>query len=232
MNSIDFLADQNFFEADTILLSSASSKIAYATAVQFQHRSNIKVVGLTSAANLNFCQSLGCELHSFVHQHRLQSGVANGAMLSWCSGLLRIGNRSLIGWQTLMRLGCQLRLITDQRLYRIFIHKCYQARWIQKWAWCCHLKARVWTGKAVALLGFRGKPHQSPAEPPPSLLPASELSAEPLGCSALLALGKISAWVITSSLERFFSSSESSMGCSGFELKIFEIQSNMDISSF
>ena len=82
MNSIDFLADQNFFEADTILLSSASSKTAYATAVQLQHRSNIKVVGLTSAANLNFCQSLGCELHSFVHQHRLQSGVANGAMLS------------------------------------------------------------------------------------------------------------------------------------------------------
>ena len=78
----DFLADQNFFEADTILLSSASSKTAYATAVQLQHRSNIKVVGLTSAANLNFCQSLGRELHSFLHQHRLQSGVANGAMLS------------------------------------------------------------------------------------------------------------------------------------------------------
>ena len=56
----DFLADQNFFEADTILLSSASSKTAYATAFQLQHRSNIKVAGLTSATNLNFCQSLGC----------------------------------------------------------------------------------------------------------------------------------------------------------------------------
>lgn len=56
----DFLADQNFFEADTILLSSASSKTAYATAVQLQHRASIKVVGLTSAANLDFCQSLGC----------------------------------------------------------------------------------------------------------------------------------------------------------------------------
>jgi hypothetical protein len=56
----DFLADQNFFESDTILLSSASSKTAYATAVQLQHRVGIQVVGLTSAANLKFCQSLGC----------------------------------------------------------------------------------------------------------------------------------------------------------------------------
>jgi hypothetical protein len=56
----DFLADQNFFEAETILLSSASSKTAYATAVQLQHRANIQVVGLTSAAHQKFCQSLGC----------------------------------------------------------------------------------------------------------------------------------------------------------------------------
>ncbi len=56
----DFLADQNFFEADTILLSSASSKTAYATAVQLQHRAGIQVVGLTSATNQRFCQSLGC----------------------------------------------------------------------------------------------------------------------------------------------------------------------------
>jgi len=56
----DFLADQNFLEADTVLLSSASSKTAYATAVQLQHRAGIKVVGITSAANLEFCQSLGC----------------------------------------------------------------------------------------------------------------------------------------------------------------------------
>jgi hypothetical protein len=56
----DFLADQNFFDADTILLSSASSKTAYATAVQLQHRAGIQVVGLTSAANQKFCQHLGC----------------------------------------------------------------------------------------------------------------------------------------------------------------------------
>jgi hypothetical protein len=65
----DFLADQSFFEADTILLSSASSKTAYATAVQLQKRAGIKVVGLTSAANLNFSQILGCYHQVLTYEH-------------------------------------------------------------------------------------------------------------------------------------------------------------------
>jgi len=56
----DFLADQAFYGADTLLLSSASSKTAYGTAVQLRRRAGIEVVGLTSAANRAFCESLGC----------------------------------------------------------------------------------------------------------------------------------------------------------------------------
>ncbi len=56
----DFLADNDFFGATTMLLSSASSKTAYGTAFQLAQRSGIQVVGLTSPANLSFCESLGC----------------------------------------------------------------------------------------------------------------------------------------------------------------------------
>ena len=61
----DFLADNAFFgttaggESGVMLLSSASSKTAIGTAAQLAKRPEIKVVGLTSAANLAFCQSLG-----------------------------------------------------------------------------------------------------------------------------------------------------------------------------
>ena len=56
----DFLADNAFFGADTMLLSSASSKTAYGTAYQLAQRPGIKVVGLTSARNKAFCERLGC----------------------------------------------------------------------------------------------------------------------------------------------------------------------------
>ena len=56
----DFLADNLFFGANTLLLSSASSKTAYGTAFQLAQRSGIEVVGLTSKGNLAFCESLGC----------------------------------------------------------------------------------------------------------------------------------------------------------------------------
>jgi len=56
----DFLADNDFFGARTMLLSSASSKTAYGTAFQLAQRSGIEVVGLTSAGNKAFCESLGC----------------------------------------------------------------------------------------------------------------------------------------------------------------------------
>ena len=56
----DFLADNDFFDARVMLLSSASSKTAYGTAFQLAQRAGIEVVGLTSPGNVAFCESLGC----------------------------------------------------------------------------------------------------------------------------------------------------------------------------
>ncbi len=57
----DFLADNDFFGAATILMSSSSSKTAYATAFCLQRRDHKpRVVGLTSAGNVEFTSGLGC----------------------------------------------------------------------------------------------------------------------------------------------------------------------------
>ncbi|AOW11945.1 hypothetical protein LPB72_02480 [Hydrogenophaga crassostreae] len=56
----DFLDDNNFFGATTLLLSSASSKTAYGTAFQLAQRKGVKIIGLTSDGNKAFCESLGC----------------------------------------------------------------------------------------------------------------------------------------------------------------------------
>ncbi len=62
----DFLADNQFFGSTAggarplMLLSSASSKTACATAAQLAQRPEVEVVGLTSAGNVAFCESLGC----------------------------------------------------------------------------------------------------------------------------------------------------------------------------
>lgn len=56
----DFFADNGFFGANVLLLSSASSKTAYGTAFMLRQREGIEVVGLTSAGNKAFCESLGC----------------------------------------------------------------------------------------------------------------------------------------------------------------------------
>jgi hypothetical protein len=57
----DFLAENDFFGAQSVMLSSASSKTAFGLAHLLHTRRNgIKVIGLTSASNVDFVKSLGC----------------------------------------------------------------------------------------------------------------------------------------------------------------------------
>jgi len=57
----DFLADNEFFGAETVLMSSASSKTAYGTAFCMRLRGfGPRLVGLTSEGNLGFTRDLGC----------------------------------------------------------------------------------------------------------------------------------------------------------------------------
>jgi hypothetical protein len=57
----DFLADNDFFGAERLLVSSASSKTAYGTAFCVKLREGRpSLVGMTSPRNLEFTKSLGC----------------------------------------------------------------------------------------------------------------------------------------------------------------------------
>jgi len=67
----DFLADNAFFGARQVLMSSASSKTSFGTAFCLAQRRGTagapKIVGLTSASKLEFTRELGCydEVHSY-----------------------------------------------------------------------------------------------------------------------------------------------------------------------
>ena len=77
----DFLADNAFFGARSIVLSSASSKTAYGTAFCLAQRRGgadaVKVIGLTSAGNLAFTRALGCydEVLSYDEVDKLPADV-------------------------------------------------------------------------------------------------------------------------------------------------------------
>ena len=54
----DFLADEDFFGADTIVISSASAKTALIAAYFLARREGVATVGLTSAGNKDFVETL------------------------------------------------------------------------------------------------------------------------------------------------------------------------------
>lgn len=57
----DFLADEGFFGARAVIMSSASSKTAYGTAFCLAQRQNgVRIIGLTSPGNVAFTENLGC----------------------------------------------------------------------------------------------------------------------------------------------------------------------------
>lgn len=55
----DFLAENDFFGAESVVISSASSKTAYATAFCIRQHSKVNMIGLTSKGNLEFVKKLG-----------------------------------------------------------------------------------------------------------------------------------------------------------------------------
>ena len=61
----DFVADEGFFGADTLVISSASSKTAIIAAYLLAKREGIEIVGLTSAGNSEFVK--GLNIYDSVH---------------------------------------------------------------------------------------------------------------------------------------------------------------------
>lgn len=64
------LADDAFFDADTVIVSSASSKtaISLAFAIQLLRNNHLQVIGLTSTANLDFVKNLECYQQVFSYE--------------------------------------------------------------------------------------------------------------------------------------------------------------------
>lgn len=56
----DFLADNAYFDARQVIISSASSKTAFGTAFCLKEQGGVQTVGLTSARNKAFVEGLGC----------------------------------------------------------------------------------------------------------------------------------------------------------------------------
>jgi hypothetical protein len=69
----DFLADEDFFGADTIVISSASSKTAIIAAYLLAKRDDVDVVGLTSAGNREFVE--GLDVYRSVHGYEQVSAL-------------------------------------------------------------------------------------------------------------------------------------------------------------
>jgi len=63
----DFLADEDFFGAGTMVLSSASSKTALIAAYLLSQREGIDVIGLTSPGNKDFVEGLGVYGHTVTY---------------------------------------------------------------------------------------------------------------------------------------------------------------------
>ncbi len=56
----DFLDDHGMFDSAQVVISSASAKTSIAAAFLLSEREGVEVVGLTSAANIDFVAELGC----------------------------------------------------------------------------------------------------------------------------------------------------------------------------
>ncbi len=71
----DFLVDHHCFEADSVVISSASAKTSYGTAFLLD---DVHLVGLTSEANRGFTESLGCydEVRTYDEVDELSQGAA------------------------------------------------------------------------------------------------------------------------------------------------------------
>ena len=79
----DFLLDNNFFGAGTVILTSASSKTSLGLAhlLHQKRRDACRVIGLTSAGNRNFVESLGCYDSVYAYEDATQLPVEPSVMV-------------------------------------------------------------------------------------------------------------------------------------------------------
>jgi len=64
----DFLAEQNFFGTEQVVISSASSRTGYSEAFSIAQHSDIEIIGLTSERNRGFVEGLGLYLQALAYE--------------------------------------------------------------------------------------------------------------------------------------------------------------------
>jgi hypothetical protein len=77
----DFIADNDFFGASTMVISSASAKTSIAAAFLLKQRPNIHVIGLTSDANMDFTSELSCYDEVFSYDRVEQLSLAEAVYI-------------------------------------------------------------------------------------------------------------------------------------------------------
>ena len=108
----DFLADNDFFGAGTLLVSSASSKTAYALAFCLSRRERSAaaptIVGLTSSANVPFVQGLGCYQRVVAYPDLATLPSGNGAVYVDMSGNAALRAAIHDHWQDALAYSCSV----------------------------------------------------------------------------------------------------------------------------
>jgi len=108
----DFLADNRFFGAGTVLLSSASSKTAYGTAFCLAERRGTpqapRVVGITSRGNVAFTERLGCYDAVVAYDDIETLPTDTGAVLVDMSGSAPIRARVHAHWNERLAYSCSV----------------------------------------------------------------------------------------------------------------------------
>lgn len=87
----DFFADNDFFGANTIMLSSASSKTSFGLAYLLNKNRDVQIVGLTSTGNVDFVTGLG--IYNEVVTYDEVESMDNSALVAFVD---MAGNRKVL----------------------------------------------------------------------------------------------------------------------------------------
>lgn len=95
----DHMSSESFWGADTIVLSSASSKTAYATATLLHERKTTRVVGVTSEEHFAFTSGIGCydQVLTYAQIGALEAGSKTVYVDMSGSGKIRSEIHKLLG---------------------------------------------------------------------------------------------------------------------------------------
>jgi hypothetical protein len=104
----DFLADNQFFGAEQVVLSSASSKTAYSVAHQLKRRRAVKVIGITSPGNAVFVNGIACYDQVTTYQDIAQLDNSKATVFVDMAGSAKVRGEIHQHFQTSLTYSCSV----------------------------------------------------------------------------------------------------------------------------